>query len=344
LHEKYGKDDDGAAAKQRAPRFDPPNGKQPKAKEKKKKKKQTQHYKGVDKHSRQWTTASAVQVTVMGGPTAAECEPQNLSTDGKHVRIHYTGYVLQGNGGEGADASSKGKQYHTSVGGAATEFQLGGDDDGVHWVIAGWEDGLANVCKGAKLAVIVPPEQAYGDEGNVDEDNGWGDVPPDSTLYFEVELISVQDSSRTGGAAGEAVFSLGLHDGPMVPCTGDAVARKGSKIALHFTGKIDESSQSGIPEAQFASSKGGHDGKGGGAPFEFTLGDSDAVIPGWNEALLGLCTGHKGTMVVPPMLGYGDEGLKATGEWGEVDVPSGATLFYEIELVSIQNDVAAGDY
>jgi len=215
---------------------------------------------------------------------------------------------------------------------------------GVHWVIAGWEDGLANVCKGAKLAVIVPPEQAYGDEGNVDEDNGWGDVPPDSTLYFEVELISVQDSSRTGGAAGEAVFSLGLHDGPMVPCTGDAVARKGSKITLHFIGKIDESSQSGIPEAQFASSKGGHDGKGGGAPFEFTLGDSDAVIAGWNEALLGLCTGHKGTMVVPPMLGYGDEGLKATGEWGEVDVPSGATLFYEIELVSIQNDVAAGDY
>ena len=60
-------------------------------------------------------------------------------------------------------------------------------------------------------------------------------------------------------------------------------------------------------------------------------------------ALATTCKWRASVSVTDEVLAW-DEGLKATGEWGEVDVPSGATLFYEIELVSIQNGVAAGDY
>ena len=49
-------------------------------------------------------------------------------------------------------------------------------------VIDGWREGITGMKPGGRRRLIVPPELAYGDDGVEDL------IPPDATLYFEVEL------------------------------------------------------------------------------------------------------------------------------------------------------------
>ena len=54
---------------------------------------------------------------------------------------------------------------------------------GVGEVIRGWDVGVGSMQKGGKRAMLVPPEMGYGRRGSPP------DIPGNSTLYFEVELM-----------------------------------------------------------------------------------------------------------------------------------------------------------
>jgi FKBP-type peptidyl-prolyl cis-trans isomerase len=54
------------------------------------------------------------------------------------------------------------------------------------------------------------------------------------------------------------------------------------------------------------------------------------VIPGWTEALQLMPVGSKWKLYIPSAIGYGDYGA------GQ-DIPGGATLVFEVELISIKN-------
>jgi FKBP-type peptidyl-prolyl cis-trans isomerase FklB len=57
----------------------------------------------------------------------------------------------------------------------------------VKGVIKGWTEALQLMSVGSKWQLFVPPQLAYGE-------NGAGQtIPPNSTLVFEVELLSIQE-------------------------------------------------------------------------------------------------------------------------------------------------------
>ena len=60
----------------------------------------------------------------------------------------------------------------------------------VSGVIKGWTEALQLMPVGSKWQLFIPADLAYGDRG------AGADIGPDSTLIFEVELVSIQDKSK----------------------------------------------------------------------------------------------------------------------------------------------------
>ncbi len=65
-----------------------------------------------------------------------------------------------------------------------------------------------------------------------------------------------------------------------------------------------------------------------GRPFSFQLG-AGSVIAGWDQGVVGMKIGGKRKLTIPPSLGYGERGA------GNV-IPPGATLVFEVELISVK--------
>lgn len=88
---------------------------------------------------------------------------------GTKITVHYTGRLESG---EVFDSSlTRGEPF---------SFVLGAG-----MVIQGWEQGFAGMKVGGKRTIVVPPELGYGSRAI-------GAIPPNSTLIFEVELLSVE--------------------------------------------------------------------------------------------------------------------------------------------------------
>ncbi|AOE49007.1 FKBP-type peptidyl-prolyl cis-trans isomerase [Kangiella sediminilitoris] len=82
------------------------------------------------------------------------------------VRVHYRGTFIDG---EEFDSSYKRNQ--------PIDFNLNG-------VIPGWTEGLQYMTVGDKYEFVIPADLAYGE-------NDRGNIPGNSTLVFEVELLAV---------------------------------------------------------------------------------------------------------------------------------------------------------
>lgn len=88
---------------------------------------------------------------------------------GKKVKVHYTGTL------------ENGVKFDSSVDrGQPFQFTIG-----VGQVIKGWDEGVMTMKVGGKRQLIVPPALGYGSRAT-------GPIPPNSTLYFEVELLGVE--------------------------------------------------------------------------------------------------------------------------------------------------------
>jgi len=58
-------------------------------------------------------------------------------------------------------------------------------------VIKGWTEALQLMPVGSKWQLFIPPDQAYGPRGT-----GGGEIGPNATLVFEVELLSIKEPPK----------------------------------------------------------------------------------------------------------------------------------------------------
>ena len=92
-------------------------------------------------------------------------------------------------------------------------------------------------------------------------------------------------STLAGMASAATEFSINVYEGP-TECEEAETVKKGDFLHMHYTGTIDESSETGEKGSKFDSSR------DRGKTFDFQIGQG-MVIKGWDEGLLGLCKGAK---------------------------------------------------
>ncbi|MYN06416.1 FKBP-type peptidyl-prolyl cis-trans isomerase [Pseudoduganella aquatica] len=105
-------------------------------------------------------------VKVGGGKEAAA---------GNIVRVNYTGWLYRP-----LAKNQRGKKFDSSIGREPLEFTLGKGQ-----VIKGWDQGVQGMKVGGKRVLIIPADLAYGPRSA-------GEIPPNSALTFEVELLDVK--------------------------------------------------------------------------------------------------------------------------------------------------------
>ncbi|EGC35544.1 hypothetical protein DICPUDRAFT_94519 [Dictyostelium purpureum] len=90
---------------------------------------------------------------------------------GNKVTVHYTGKLNDKNGKKFDSSKDRGTPF---------SFVLGKNQ-----VIRGWDEGVLNKKEGDIFELTITPDYGYGSRGI-------GPIPGNSTLYFEVELLKVE--------------------------------------------------------------------------------------------------------------------------------------------------------
>jgi len=105
-------------------------------------------------------TASGLQYEVLSEGTGNKPDPWDT------VRVHYEGTLI--------DGTIFDSSYSR---GSPVEFPLNG-------VIPGWSEGVQLMNEGSTYRLVIPSNLAYGPGGT-------GPIPPNSTLIFKIELLSI---------------------------------------------------------------------------------------------------------------------------------------------------------
>jgi FKBP-type peptidyl-prolyl cis-trans isomerase FkpA len=96
------------------------------------------------------------------------------AVSGSTIGVRYTLWLY-----DSSKPENKGLQLESTAGGDPFSFQLG-----ARQVIEGWERGVPGMRVGGQRRLVVPPDLAYGDTRT-------GVVPPNATLVFDIELVTV---------------------------------------------------------------------------------------------------------------------------------------------------------
>ncbi len=217
--------------------------------------------------------------------------------DGGTVSTHFTIWVREDNSDRFVVSSADSEPISFTVGAVDTVFP-------------GWDEGVSSMNEGGKRLLIIPSDLALGPQGG-------GDIPPDSTLVMEVELMEVAEPPEPVemtevDPADYIETDSGLKYYDIVEGEG-ASPEEGETVVVHYTGWLEDGTQ-------FDSSV------DRGQPFTFPLGVG-GVIAGWDEGVATMKIGGKRQLLIPADLAY--------GESGSGPIPPGSTLIFDVELLDI---------
>ncbi|XP_073189053.1 peptidyl-prolyl cis-trans isomerase FKBP9 isoform X4 [Lepidochelys kempii] len=169
---------------------------------------------------------------------------------------------------------------------------------GIGWLIPGMDKGLLGMCVGEKRIITIPPYLAYGEEGDGKE------IPGQASLVFDVALLDLHNPKD-----GITV------ENQQVPESCERKSQTGDFLRYHYNGTL-------LDGTLFDSSYSRNH------TYDTYIGKG-YVIAGMDEGLLGVCTGEKRRIIIPPHLGYGEE--------GRGKIPGSAVLVFDIHVIDFHN-------
>lgn len=136
-------------------------------------------------------SSASTTAASMGAPTVLKTIDRKVgdgatAETGSPVNVHYTGYLWNATAPD-----NKGAKFDSSIERKVPfGFILGAGR-----VIKGWDEGVVGMKVGGQRTLIIPPDKGYGERG------AGSAIPPNATLVFDVEMISVV--GKTVNASGE---------------------------------------------------------------------------------------------------------------------------------------------
>ncbi|NLO23153.1 MAG: peptidylprolyl isomerase [Fibrobacter sp.] len=215
---------------------------------------------------------------------------------GQLIQVHFKGWL--------SDSTLFDDSYERNE---PLEFLLGAGQ-----VIQGWDKGIVGMKLGEIRSLSIPYQLAYGDRS-------MGPIPPQSDLFFEVELVNAEqilspDEFLTKEVSwkllspGVWVYDETVGSGPL--------SEVGKRLRLHHTGWL-------VGGSKFNSSK------DQGKPMEVILG-SGKLIKGLEIGLNKVPSGSIRWLKVAPSMAYGSTPLSR--------IPPNSTLLFKVHLLSVESD------
>lgn len=232
-----------------------------------------------------------------------------MVTGGSRFSINFIGYIV-----DSAKTNilwtedSSWVPFDSSFASRVFPYELGRN------IIPGLDKGLDSMKVGGKRIVVIPAEDAFGEQGVP------GIIPPNSTLRFVVELKEV--SKPINVAKFTPVDSLTLPEGVVIRWQSKGTGAEivdGDMVAAHYSGFITADGKlfdSSIDRKE---------------PIRFTQGQG--MIPGWVKAFYKLRQGDKAQIIIPSEMGYGPS--------GNGPIPPNSSLTFDVEVLEVTKAPAA---
>ncbi|MBT2414038.1 FKBP-type peptidyl-prolyl cis-trans isomerase [Streptomyces sp. ISL-12] len=199
-------------------------------------------------------------------------------------------------------------------------------------VIDGWRYALTGKKTGSRVLFAVPPDWAYGDQGN--EQLG---VKKDDTLVFVFDLKDSYNAKSS--AKGEEVAQddtalpkVGTNTDGKAPSIevpdADAPKKLVADYVIEGDGAEVAAEDSVLVQYKGVLWDGGKEFDSTYKRGQLTSFGLQQVVKGWSQGLTGKKVGSRVLIVVPPNLGYGDSPPEGSG------IKKDSTLVFSVDILA----------